>query len=80
MNLAQRIASSFGGVRSLWRALTPVFPDLDPMTVYRWTYPTGEPHRGTGGHIPRSRLRAIVEIATLRGIDLNLTLDDILGG
>ena len=78
MNTAYKIAMLFGGVRELWRALVPYYPDLDPMTVYRWTYPRGE-RRGTGGRSPPAKLRAVVEIARRRGIDLGLTVEEMIG-
>ena len=74
---AWRIVRKFGGVRKLWELLWLQFPKLDIMTVYRWTYPRSQTG-GTGGRIPREKLRVIMEIARRRSMDLELTIEELL--
>ena len=74
--IGPKVLAAFGGARALHRALIPYDPTLSIMTVYRWGYPRGR-NRGTDGFIPSRRLALILAVAQRKGINLDITLEDL---
>lgn len=65
---ADRVIEKFGGARALMRALKLVGYELNPSSIYRWTY-TKE-NGGTGGLIPTAAWDKIVKVARMIGVFL----------
>lgn len=70
---ADRLIDKFGGARALTRALQEAGFDINPTSVYRWTYPRDK--GGTGGVIPHHSLQQIIVAARNDGIFL--TTEDL---
>lgn len=68
---AERVILKFDGARKLAKAL-----NLDPSTVYKWTYPRSK--KGCGGIIPSSVIEQVMVAARREGI--LLTAEDLLPG
>ena len=60
----QSIVDLFGGAQALAEAI-----GRDPASIYRWQYPKSR--GGTGGRIPKSAIKSIVQAAQARGIPLH---------
>ena len=68
---AERVINRFGGARELARLL-----NLNPTSVYRWTYPVSK--GGTGGIVPTQALHKLLRMAREQGI--YLTANDLYPG
>lgn len=69
MRPAEYVINRLGGIRPLARALAPYLARdyLDPSTVARWALPRP---RGCDGLIPSTYHRALLELASDKGVDL----------